>query len=85
MSSINNKSSRPFTVIVEGNIGSGKTTFLNHFERFPGVVSLAEPVNLWRNAKGHNLLVRHIFTHYMMFLLLKEYQSYKNLLYIIIS
>ena len=25
---------RPFTVVVEGNIGSGKTTFLQHFNKF---------------------------------------------------
>jgi deoxynucleoside kinase len=55
------KSARPFTVVVEGNIGSGKTTFLNHFEKFPGVLSMAEPVNMWRNAKGHNLLVLQPF------------------------
>ncbi|XP_050311145.1 deoxynucleoside kinase-like [Anthonomus grandis grandis] len=47
---------RPFTVIVEGNIGSGKTTFLNHFNRNAEVCVLAEPIELWRNCKGQNLL-----------------------------
>ena len=48
---------RPFTVVVEGNIGSGKTTFLEHFKKFSDEVEiLAEPVEKWRNAKGHNLL-----------------------------
>jgi len=48
---------RPFTVVVEGNIGSGKTTFLEHFKKFSEEVEiLAEPVEKWRNAKGHNLL-----------------------------
>ena len=52
---------RPFTVIVEGNIGSGKTTFLSHFSRHiaPSNVSvdiLTEPVDKWRNIEGHNLL-----------------------------
>ena len=39
---------RPYTVIVEGNIGSGKTTFLEPFTRdHQDVVEvLAEPVNL---------------------------------------
>jgi len=57
MSNLNLKPSRPFTVIVEGNIGSGKTTLLNHFKNIPQVITMPEPVNLWRNANGHNLLV----------------------------
>ena len=48
---------RPYTVLVEGNIGSGKTTFLEHFNKFSeDVETLVEPVEKWRNAKGHNLL-----------------------------
>ncbi|XP_046662371.1 LOW QUALITY PROTEIN: deoxynucleoside kinase-like [Homalodisca vitripennis] len=47
--------SRPFTVFVEGNIGSGKTTFLNHFSKYDAMI-LAEPVDLWRNVRGHNML-----------------------------
>ena len=48
---------RPFTVVVEGNIGSGKSTFLQHFERWSSQVELLpEPVESWRNLKGHNLL-----------------------------
>jgi septin family protein len=50
------KKSRPFTVFVEGNIGSGKTTFLNHFAN-ADVQLLSEPVEMWRNVEGHNLLV----------------------------
>ena len=59
------KYSRPFTVVVEGNIGSGKSTFLSHFSsKQPedqggedGLVDiLAEPVNKWRDVDGHNLL-----------------------------
>ncbi|XP_066140453.1 deoxynucleoside kinase-like [Euwallacea fornicatus] len=49
-------SSRPFSVIVEGNIGSGKTTFLQHFNEYGNVCVLAEPIELWRNCNGHNLL-----------------------------
>ena len=33
-------SDRPFTVLVEGNIGSGKSTFLEHFNKFQDEVSL---------------------------------------------
>ena len=48
---------RPFTVVVEGNIGSGKSTFLQHFQRWSSQVELLpEPVESWRNLAGHNLL-----------------------------
>ena len=33
-------SGRPFTVLVEGNIGSGKSTFLEHFNKFQKEVRL---------------------------------------------
>ena len=29
---------RPFTVVVEGNIGSGKSTFLDHFSKWTSEV-----------------------------------------------
>lgn len=47
---------KPFTVAVEGNIGCGKTTFLNYFNRHANICVLSEPVELWRNCRGHNLL-----------------------------
>jgi len=47
---------RPFTVLVEGNIGCGKTTFLQHFSQFGHVDVLKEPVDRWRDVNGHNLL-----------------------------
>ncbi|XP_071869012.1 deoxynucleoside kinase [Bombus fervidus] len=47
---------RPFTVCIEGNIGSGKTTFLSHFKQFNNTTVLQEPVELWRNVAGTNLL-----------------------------
>ena len=47
---------RPFTVLVEGNIGCGKTTFLEHFAQFSQVEVLKEPVDRWRDVNGHNLL-----------------------------
>ncbi|KAK5646195.1 hypothetical protein RI129_004659 [Pyrocoelia pectoralis] len=46
----------PFTVLVEGNIGSGKTTFLNYFKQYQNVCTLAEPIEMWKNCGGHNLL-----------------------------
>lgn len=47
---------KPFTVLVEGNIGSGKSTFLSYFSKFNYVTILKEPVHKWRNVKGQNLL-----------------------------
>ena len=48
---------RPKTIVVEGNIGSGKTTFLDLFKDRPDVFEImAEPVDKWRNCQGHNLL-----------------------------
>ena len=50
-------SPRPYTILVEGNIGSGKTTFLDKFlDRQDEVELLAEPVDRWRNLGGRNLL-----------------------------
>ena len=51
--------SQPFTVLIEGNIGSGKTTFLNHFQQYEDDICLiTEPVEKWRNVgDGNNLLV----------------------------
>lgn len=48
---------QPFTVCIEGNIGSGKTTFLNNFKQFNNTLVLQEPIELWRNVDGVNLLV----------------------------
>lgn len=51
-----NTYSRFFTIAVEGNIGSGKTTFLNHVENLPDVSVVSEPIEMWQNCNGHNLL-----------------------------
>lgn len=50
------KRSQPFTVSIEGNIGSGKSTFLQYFSAIPGVSTYQEPLNLWTNLGGYNLL-----------------------------
>nr|ACO10249.1 Deoxynucleoside kinase [Caligus rogercresseyi] len=51
------------TVCVEGNIASGKTTFLKLFEAGlsgcksgPSVRVVEEPVSAWQNLHGHNIL-----------------------------
>ena len=57
MSSTATASRRPYTVIVEGNIGAGKTTFLQPFLNHEKIVQVCtEPVEKWRNLQGHNLL-----------------------------
>jgi septin family protein len=60
MASYTSNNQAPFTVFVEGNIGSGKTTFLNHFRKFQNVCLLTEPVDNWRDLK---VIVRqfHLF------------------------
>ena len=48
---------RPFTVLVEGNIGSGKSTYLQHFySHREDVDIITEPVDKWRDLNSHNLL-----------------------------
>jgi len=49
---------RPYTIVVEGNIGSGKTTFLQPFATLKQVEVVEEPVKEWRNLDNgrHNLL-----------------------------
>nr|CAD7269520.1 unnamed protein product [Timema shepardi] len=51
-----NNQKHPFRVSVEGNIGCGKSTFIKHFGQFPQVDSHLEPVELWRDVQGQNLL-----------------------------
>jgi len=51
---------RPFIILVEGNVGSGKSTFLDIMSSWPGVEVFQEPVDLWRNASGDNLLEKMI-------------------------
>uniref|UniRef100_A0A6A7G0G5 Deoxynucleoside kinase-like isoform X1 n=1 Tax=Hirondellea gigas TaxID=1518452 RepID=A0A6A7G0G5_9CRUS len=47
---------RPFTVSIEGNISSGKSTFLKHFSTMPEVATYQEPLWKWTDVGGHNLL-----------------------------
>uniref|UniRef100_A0A147BTE3 Putative mitochondrial thymidine kinase 2/deoxyguanosine kinase n=1 Tax=Ixodes ricinus TaxID=34613 RepID=A0A147BTE3_IXORI len=44
------------TIAVEGNIGSGKTTFLESCRLFTDATVLIEPVSTWRDLNGKNLL-----------------------------
>ena len=43
--------------MVEGNIGSGKSTYLQHFSKIRDDVDIIpEPVDKWRNVNSHNVL-----------------------------
>ncbi len=55
-------SKRPYTIVVEGNIGSGKTTFLQPFLKHAGQVEVVdEPVNKWRNLQGKFRVPKMLF------------------------
>ncbi|XP_076112365.1 thymidine kinase 2, mitochondrial-like [Mytilus galloprovincialis] len=47
-----------FTICVEGNIASGKTSFLEYFKDTHDVEVIEEPVNKWRNVQGGNILAK---------------------------
>ncbi|KAL4704442.1 hypothetical protein ACJJTC_014374 [Scirpophaga incertulas] len=49
-------SKKPFRVSIEGNIGSGKSTCIKFFEKYPYLEKHFEPLNEWRDVSGHNLL-----------------------------
>lgn len=48
----------PYTVCVEGNIGSGKSTFLSRCAGQEGIEVLPEPIGDWMDVGGVNLLER---------------------------
>ncbi|OWR42222.1 deoxynucleoside kinase-like [Danaus plexippus] len=54
--SMKTRQSRPFRVSIEGNIGSGKSTCIKYFDKYPNIDKHAEPIAEWRNVSGHNLL-----------------------------
>ena len=47
---------RPFTVIVEGNVGAGKSTFVGFLANDTRISTVPEPVEMWQNFAGKNLL-----------------------------
>lgn len=49
---------QPFTVLVEGNIGCGKSTFMDYFaaKYSQSMCLIPEPVAKWQNVGGFNLL-----------------------------
>jgi deoxyadenosine/deoxycytidine kinase len=74
-----------FTILVEGNIASGKTSFLKVFEEVQNFEVLHEPLNKWQNVNGQDLLKFYyentekygfIFQNYV---LLTQFEQFKNL------
>ena len=59
MSKIMRALNKTFIICVEGNIGSGKSTFLEFFSKRSDVQVCCEPVSKWRSLgpEKHNLLV----------------------------
>merc|ERR1712142_123629 len=53
---IKQEKERPFTILVEGNVGSGKSTFLSIVEKLPGIKTFPEPVESWQQVGRQNLL-----------------------------
>lgn len=51
------KNQLPKTVLIEGNIASGKTHLLEYFKKFEGFEIVPEPIEKWINCSGFNLLV----------------------------
>ena len=50
-------SKKTYTVLVEGNIGCGKSTFLKLFNKYSDHIELLqEPLDKWQNVNGCNLL-----------------------------
>lgn len=47
---------KPFTVNVEGIVGTGKSTLLQSFSPYPSVDVLPEPVSKWTDLNGTDLL-----------------------------
>ncbi|XP_052779031.1 deoxynucleoside kinase-like [Mya arenaria] len=51
-----------FNVCIEGNIGSGKTTFLQHFQDLRPILEVVEePIDQWRDFGGENPLA-HLYS-----------------------
>ena len=42
----------PYTIYIEGNVGCGKSTFLELFRGYPSIQIVQEPVAEWQNVSG---------------------------------
>jgi deoxyadenosine/deoxycytidine kinase len=50
---------KDFTVLVEGNIGSGKSHFIDLLQGTPKIKTFNEPLNEWENFHGVNLFAKY--------------------------
>jgi len=50
------KESMPYTIVVEGNVGAGKSQFMSNFENLKDVEVIYEQVEEWKDHHGVNLL-----------------------------
>jgi len=48
--------SMPYTIVVEGNVGAGKSQFMSNFENLQDVEVIYEQVEEWKNHRRINLL-----------------------------
>ena len=72
MSSMPTNSNKPYTVIVEGNIGSGKTTFFYFFLKHKNIIEVCpEPVEKWQNLQ--------VCAYIIIFLIRISYVNVRNL------
>ena len=70
-----------FQVVVEGNIGVGKSTFLEHLRKTSHDVEIyAEPVALWKDIEGFNALVSEHLVSPQKTLLTEEWGTTLQLL-----
>ena len=51
-----NSRKQPFSFVVEGIVGAGKTTMLSAFAKYPFIDVLPEPVEKWKNLEGYDML-----------------------------
>lgn len=79
---------RPFTVLIEGNIGAGKSFFLEKMGNLSRKIEIiTEPVEKWKNLNSYNLLemmyqdpVRHSLSlqTYIQLTMLDSHTKYSN-------
>ena len=53
---ISQKKDQVTMVMIEGNVGVGKSTFLNYLKKHLHIDVMYESTQLWQNVNGHNLL-----------------------------